>query len=91
VIVGNPRVDHRDRDAAAPRRNAPRFGGVDVRIRNTGRPVNRLARAVEAPELREARIVWNARELVVEVRLGIEHARVALERRLGGLYRGAAA
>ena len=73
-------VDDRDRDARTAGRDRPRLLGVDVRVRSPCAEVDRLARVVEAPLLRERRIVRrHVGRVEDEVRLRVRDARVLLE------------
>ena len=72
-------VDDGDGDVRAARGDGPRFLRVDVRVRGAARPVHLLARVVEAPLLREGRVVRNVGRMEDEVRLRVGDARVLLE------------
>ena len=72
-------VDDRDRDARTARRDGPRLLGVDVRVGRARREVHRLARVVEAPLLREGRVIRRGGGVEDEVRLRVGDPRVLLE------------
>ena len=57
MAVLDPGVDDGHDDVRAARREVPRLGGVDVRVGCADDSPDGLARVVEAPELREARVV----------------------------------
>ena len=79
VGVIDSRVDHGHDDVAAPGREVPGFGGIDVRV---GGPAV-LARVVEGPQLAEARIVGSRLRVDDPVGLCVEDGRmpsVELER-----------
>ena len=85
VRVVDAGVDHRDRHTGAAGRDVPRLGGVDVGVRRAREAVDRLAGVVQAPEVRERRVVRRRFGVHDEVRLRVADARILAQLRQGRL------